>query len=125
MQVCIIGGALYSRRKRAHTHAQTHTHCGAFVPAVNPPLCLVLAPSRIPFLSLPRARCGAQANLATYNLAAITSSLVASKATCCAGRSLSVTLQGSRVVELLVSAVEPFDHTCMVPSTVLSLAPAE
>jgi len=60
----------------------------------------------------------------SYNLAAITASLVASKATCCAGQSLSVTLQGNRVVELLVSSVEPFDHTYVCEKTVLSLAPA-
>ena len=59
----------------------------------------------------------------SYNLAAITASLVASKATCCAGQSLSVTLQGNRVVELLVSSVEPFDHTYVCEKTVLSLRP--
>ena len=121
MQVFIIGGDVNIQ----DASARTHTHCGEFVPPVNPPLCPVLAPLRSHSLSVPRARCGAQANFVTYNLGAITSSLVASKATCCAGRPLSVTLQGSHVVELLVSAVEPFDNTCMVPSTVLSLAAAE
>ena len=65
---------------------------------------------------------GASANTLRYNLPDVAARLAAVKATCCAGRSVTVALEGGREIQVLIRRVEPFDYTYVASDSAVALS---